>query len=153
MKKTLRLILGDQLNSRHSWFSTQDENITYLLMEVRSETDYVTHHIQKVVSFFLGMRLFSEDLRELGHNVIYFKLDDKANQQRFAENINYLIGFHNFERFEYQLPDEYRLDEELKVLCQQLKVESQVFDTEHFYTQRLEMKKFFDNKCIIFIMF
>lgn len=146
MKKTLRLILGDQLNSRHSWFSTQDENITYLLMEVRSETDYVTHHIQKVVSFFLGMRLFSEDLRELGHNVIYFKLDDKANQQRFAENINYLIGFHNFERFEYQLPDEYRLDEELKVLCQQLKVESQVFDTEHFYTQRLEMKKFFDNK-------
>ena len=29
--KTLRLILGDQLNSNHSWFSTKDDSIVKLL--------------------------------------------------------------------------------------------------------------------------
>jgi len=45
MKKTLRLILGDQLNHQHSWFQQVDENVVYVMMEVRSETDYVVHHI------------------------------------------------------------------------------------------------------------
>jgi deoxyribodipyrimidine photolyase-related protein len=34
MKKTLRLILGDQLNSKHSWFKTVDESVTYVMMEI-----------------------------------------------------------------------------------------------------------------------
>ena len=49
MSKTLRLILGDQLNSKHSWFITVDESVTYVMMEIRSETDYAAHHIQKIV--------------------------------------------------------------------------------------------------------
>ena len=36
--KTLRIILGDQLNEQHSWFTSNDENVTYVLMEVKSET-------------------------------------------------------------------------------------------------------------------
>ena len=56
--KKLRLILGDQLNSEHSWFQETDENTVYLLAEMRQETDYVKHHIQKVVAFFLSMRNF-----------------------------------------------------------------------------------------------
>ncbi len=36
---TLRLILGDQLGPQHSWYSTTDANVVYLLMEVRQETD------------------------------------------------------------------------------------------------------------------
>ena len=50
--KILRLILGDQLNSTHSWFSKVDENVVYCLFEMRQETDYVTHHIQKIAGFF-----------------------------------------------------------------------------------------------------
>ena len=49
--KTLRLILGDQLNENHSWFKHPDKNVTYVLMEIRQETDYVAHHIQKVAAF------------------------------------------------------------------------------------------------------
>ncbi|WP_228515197.1 cryptochrome/photolyase family protein [Flavobacterium sp. MR2016-29] len=45
--KTLRLILGDQLNSNHSWYETTDNSITYVMMEIRTETDYAIHHIQK----------------------------------------------------------------------------------------------------------
>jgi deoxyribodipyrimidine photolyase-related protein len=47
MSKTVRLILGDQLNSNHSWFNTVDDSVVYVMMEVRSETDYAKHHIQK----------------------------------------------------------------------------------------------------------
>ena len=60
MLKTLRLILGDQLNSNHSWFNTIDDNITYVMMEIRTETDYASHHIQKVVGFFASMHSFAE---------------------------------------------------------------------------------------------
>jgi deoxyribodipyrimidine photolyase-related protein len=38
---------GDQLNSNHSWFKAADDSVTYVMMEVRTETDYASHHIQK----------------------------------------------------------------------------------------------------------
>lgn len=58
--RKLRLILGDQLNAKHSWFKQKDENTIYLMTEMRQETDYVKHHIQKIVAFFMSMRNFSE---------------------------------------------------------------------------------------------
>ena len=51
--KIVRLLLGDQLNSSHSWFQEKDANILYCLFEMRQETDYITHHIQKVTGFLL----------------------------------------------------------------------------------------------------
>ena len=75
-QKMLRLILGDQLNENHSWFKTPDKDITYVLMEIRQETDYVKHHIQKVATFFAAMRAFAEKISSLGHRVTYLKLDD-----------------------------------------------------------------------------
>ncbi|MDF5533934.1 cryptochrome/photolyase family protein, partial [Vibrio parahaemolyticus] len=46
--ETVRLILGDQLNSEHSWFHQPDEQVLYLIAELKQENTYVTHHIQKV---------------------------------------------------------------------------------------------------------
>ena len=69
--KTIRLILGDQLNQNHSWFNTIDNDVVYLMAEMRQETDYVKHHIQKVVAFFLAMRNFKKDLSHQGHHFIY----------------------------------------------------------------------------------
>jgi deoxyribodipyrimidine photolyase-like uncharacterized protein len=40
-QKILRLVLGDQLNERHSWFKKVNPDVTYVLMEIRQETDYV----------------------------------------------------------------------------------------------------------------
>ena len=55
--KTLRLILGDQLNENHSWFSSVDDQILYCIFEMRQETNYVQHHIQKVIGFFAAILL------------------------------------------------------------------------------------------------
>ncbi len=146
MKKTLRLILGDQLNSEHTWYKKIDDSITYAMMEVRSETDYVKHHIQKVVGFFAAMRQFAKALQEDGHRVIYIKINDKNNELSFQKNIETLIQKYAFSHFEYQQPDEYRVNEMMKELCITLPITYAMVDTEHFFTTRNEMADFFKGK-------
>jgi hypothetical protein len=102
--KTLRLILGDQLNSRHSWYSRPQRHVVFAMMEVRQETDYVKHHIQKIVGFFAAMRGFADWLRSRGHRVVYLALDDDDNRQNLEENIIFLLGDQQCECFEYQSP-------------------------------------------------
>ena len=146
MKKTIRLILGDQLNSNHSWFKTVDDSITYVLMEIRTETDYATHHVQKIIGFFAAMQAFAKELKTKKHNVIYIHLNDANNLQSFEKNIAFLITENDFTHFEYQLPDEYRVDVNLKKLCEALSITSSVVDSEHFFTTREELGIFFEGK-------
>ncbi len=146
MSKILRLVLGDQLNSHHSWFKTVDDSVTYVMMEIRTETDYATHHIQKVVGFFSAMQEFATELQLQKHQVIYLHLNDANNLQSFEKNIPFLIEKEAFTHFEYQFPDEYRLDEQLKKLCQSLSITTSVCDSEHFMSSRNELGDFFQGK-------
>lgn len=144
--KKLRLILGDQLNHEHSWFDEKNSDVLYVMAEMRQETDYVKHHIQKVVAFFMSMRNFATHLKENGHEVCYYKISDKDNPNELTALLSALISKEKIECFEYQLPDEYRLDVQLKDICESLKIDFKVFDSEHFYTSRTELSEFFDGK-------
>ncbi|TDN87175.1 deoxyribodipyrimidine photolyase-related protein [Salegentibacter sp. 24] len=144
--KTLRLILGDQLNYQHSWFKQEQKNLLYVFMEMRQETDYVLHHIQKIVGFFRSMRNFAEYLRKREHEVIYLKINDLRNQQILSKNLSWLISEYKIEKFEYQLPDEFRLDKQLKDFCKGLSIVSEAYDTEHFFTSREDLAKFYEGK-------
>ena len=146
MKKTLRLILGDQLNSNHSWFKSVDDSVTYVMMEIRTETDYAQHHIQKVVGIFAAMQNFANQLKSNNHNLIYLHLNDENNLQSFQENIQNLISEHEFTNFEYQLSDEYRVDQDLIELCNTISIPSKSVDSEHFFTSRNELGDFFQGK-------
>ena len=146
MGRTLRLILGDQLNSQHSWFGRIDPNVTYVMMEVLPETAYVTHHIQKVVGFFVAMRNFASEMEKKGHQFIYFRLDDPHNRQSFEANVSDLLESGNFLRFEYLLPDEYRLDQLLSKFAARLSIPTAVYDTEHFMGTRDEVQRFFKDR-------
>lgn len=145
-KQVLRLILGDQLNREHSWFKPMDANVTYVLMELRSETDYATHHIQKIAGFFAAMRAFADELIARNHNVRYIKLTDAHNQQSLEKNLLYLIEEKSYELFEYQLPDEYRVDQLLLGLIAKLNIPYASYDTEHFFSTRDELGRFFHGK-------
>ncbi|MFT7066879.1 MAG: deoxyribodipyrimidine photolyase-related protein [Sediminicola sp.] len=116
------------------------------MAEMRQETDYVTHHIQKVVAFFLSMREFSKDLKEKGHQVIYLNINDLDNPQTLDNIIKCQVEITNADKFEYQWPDEYRLDQQLLGICQELSIASEAHDSEHFYTSRYELKDFFEGK-------
>lgn len=146
---TIRLILGDQLNIQHSWYQQANDDVFFLMMEMRQETDYVVHHIQKVVGFFTAMRSFKLLLEKRGHKVHYIKLDDENNQQNLASNIDQVLCFYKASQFEYQLPDEYRLDQQLEQITTTLQSQNIVvnsIDTEHFLTSREELATFFKGK-------
>lgn len=146
MSKKVRLILGDQLNSNHSWFKTVDDSVTYVMMEIRTETDYAQHHIQKVVGIFAAMRAFAAELQSNKHRLIYFHLKDENNLQSFDKNLQNLILKYQFTHFEYQLPDEYRVDVVLKEFCNAQSISSIAVDSEHFFTTRNELGDFFQGK-------
>ncbi|MEL7020006.1 MAG: cryptochrome/photolyase family protein, partial [Bacteroidota bacterium] len=143
---TLRLILGDQLNHQHSWYQQTDDNVIYCLFEMQQETNYVTHHIQKVVAFFAAMRNFAQQLSATGHRVVYYRLDDKHNTQSLTENLTAIIAQYQVQKLEYQLPDEYRLDQQLQAFCDTLSIDYAAVDTEHFMTTRHELEAFFKGK-------
>ncbi|MBQ4804434.1 cryptochrome/photolyase family protein [Aquimarina sp. MMG015] len=142
----LRLLLGDQLNYNHSWYKNEQDDVCYFMAEMRQETDYTIHHVQKVVGFFQSMRNFKLWLKSNKRNVVYYELDHNDNQQNLVENLKQIIAEKNITKFEYQLPDEYRLDIQLKNFCKELSIETEVFDTEHFLTSRTDLLDFFKGK-------
>lgn len=135
---TLRLILGDQLNPLHSWFNEVRPDVVYTFMEIRQETDYVLHHAQKILGIFAGMRHFAQRLHDAGHRVRYFAIDAPDNTQSVTGNLDLLINTLNITRFEYQAPDEYRLDQQLARHANALSIPAEMHDSEHFYTTRNE---------------
>ena len=142
----VKLILGDQLNLEHSWFKKRDDSVVFVMMEMRQETDYAAHHIQKVVAFFGAMRNFNETLIAKGHQTHYLTLDDPKNTQNLDDNLKILLQEYSATSFSYLEPDEFRLDNQLKDFCKSLSISSKVEDTEHFMTSRTELSSFFEGK-------
>jgi len=148
MPQQLRLLLGDQLNRNHSWFAAVEKDVTYALFETWSETNYTRHHIQKITGFFLAMRAFAEELRAAGHTVVYRTLDETRELQleSISDNLLQLAGEIGADTIAYQLPDEYRLDEELKRLKDNFKGEVTAVDSEHFLSSRTDLEELFAGK-------
>ena len=144
--RLVRLILGDQLNHAHSWFASPNPDALYVMMEVRQETDYAWHHIQKVLGFFGAMRAFAQHLRASGHRVLYLALDDPRNQPGIPENLGWILAGTKASVFAYQLPDEWRLDQQLRDFAQASHIAVEVADTEHFLTRRDELATLFRGK-------
>jgi len=136
MARTLRLLLGDQLNAAHSWFQQPSDEVVYLLAEMHQEAGYVVHHIQKLVGFFLAMEHFAQALKQAGHQVDYLTLDASADYPSLNELIHAKLKEHQCTAFEYQLPDEYRLDQQLNELAADLQCPVRAVDSEHFLTRR-----------------
>lgn len=147
--RTLRLILGDQLNPLHPWFENVSEDVVYVLMEVRQETDYVLHHAQKILAIFAAMRDFARQLREAGHRVRYINIDSPSNRQSLTDNLDALITHCGATTVQYQAPDEWRLDAQLAawrdgLISQGLCVE--MVGSHHFYTERDEAARLFEGR-------
>jgi deoxyribodipyrimidine photolyase-related protein len=146
VKNTLRLILGDQLNPQHSWFTAVDDNVIYVMMELRQETDYVLHHAQKILAIFAGMRDFAAQLKAAGHRVHYVAIDDVANLPTITDNLSALISSYQATAFEYQAPDEWRLDVQMAEYVKTLSISTQMVDSEHFFTGRDETALLFGDR-------
>jgi deoxyribodipyrimidine photolyase-related protein len=145
-RPTLRLILGDQLNPLHSWFAEIRPDMVHVLMEVRSETDYVRHHAQKVLGIFAAMRDFASQLKAAGHRVRYIAIDHPSNRQNITSNLNALIAHYGAAAVQYQAPDEWRLDQQLRKWASTISVPVFMVGSEHFLTERDEAAILFSGK-------
>ncbi len=83
-------------------------------MEVRQEIDYVLHHAQKVTAIFAAMRTLAAEKAEAGHRIEYLKISDLRTRQNFADNLDWLIARFGATSLEWQSPDEWRLDQQLR---------------------------------------
>lgn len=140
--KTIRLILGDQLNASHSWYQSKSDDVLYVIAEMNQEATYVKHHVQKICAFFAAMQAFAMALEKAGHNVLHITLDDERSQLPLNELIALLCERHEADRFEYQRPDEYRLSNQLKLMTLN---HAQIFmhETEHFILPYEELGRYF----------
>lgn len=148
MPRTLRLLLGDQLNRQHSWFNTVDDEVTYCMFETWSEATYTKHHVQKITGFFLAMRAFAEELRAAGHRVIYRDLDETRELQleSISANLLEVARTQGAMIVDYQLPDEWRLDQELARLADDFDGKVTAVDSEHFLSTRNDVAELFEGK-------
>ena len=140
--KTLRLILGDQLNYRHSWFRDADPSVLYVIAELHQETNYVRHHIQKVCGFFAAMNAFAEHLSAQGHQVLHLDLDQTVEFTDLNIMISHLTSQYAVTSFEYQQPDEYRLSQQLQSLQLDSSIDVCCHDSEHFLLAHEELAKY-----------
>ena len=143
---SLRLILGDQLNPEHSWFSQVDDSRLHVFMEMRQETDYVLHHAQKILAIFAGMRAFAAKLAADGHRVHYLHIGDAENRQQLTANLDWLIQQHGATGLAFQEPDEWRLHAQLDAYAESLQARGltvEKVDSEHFYTHRATVAELF----------
>ena len=144
--KTLRLILGDQLNASHSWFKQDKTDVVYLITELKQETGYVKHHKQKIQAFFAAMEAFAQGLQTAGFNVDYLTLDDSCQYSDLNELIVAKLAQYQVTHFEHQQPDEYRLSQQLSTLAATLaeqNISSQCVDSEHFYLPSYQLPDYF----------
>lgn len=141
--KTLRLILGDQLNESHSWFTQVDDDVLYVIAELPSEMNYVNHHIQKICAFFLAMEAFAKLLSSKGHRICWLTLDDTADFESLEALISKLVTLTSAEEFHYQLPDEYRLKFNLESIAQAINIPCLAYETEHFFLNFEEVNQNF----------
>lgn len=143
---TLRLVLGDQLNAAHSWFRAPRADVLHVMMEVRSETDYVRHHAQKVLAIFAAMRAFAAALQAAGHRVRYLKIGDADNRQSFAANLAQVAAECGATRFERMEADEWRVERLLDEAAHALALPHAVVGSEHFLAERAELAQRFAAK-------
>ena len=141
--KTLRLILGDQLNANHSWYRDQNDSVVYVIAELKQESEYVTHHIQKLCGFFAAMTAFSESLLNAGHRVLHLTLDNTANDKDLSALVFRLCEEYGCQTFEYQRPDELRLAKQLADIELPNGVSKNMVDTEHFMLPYEDIEKEF----------
>ncbi len=111
----VHFVLGDQLNLEISSLTDFDLNKDIIFMcEVCDEATYVKHHKKKIIFIFSAMRHFAHELRELGYQVQYTKIDDQENTHSFTAELERAIKLYQPEKVVVTEPSEYRVLESFK---------------------------------------
>lgn len=132
-------LLADQLT--FDMASLQDfkphEDIL-IFCEVRSETDYVEHHPQKIVFLFSAMRHFAKNCQDMQFKVHYVTLDDPLNTQTLISEWERLAHQYQSQDIYLTLPGEWRLTQAISAWKQRSVLNIQYFEDQRFLCNHAE---------------
>ena len=113
--RNLVLVLGDQLTPTLASLAACDPARDLVLMcEVAEEATYAQHHKKKIILLFSAMRHFAEELRGLGWQVAYTRLNDSVNAGSFSGEVARAISEHKPKRIVVTEPGEWRVLEAMR---------------------------------------
>ena len=145
--RTLRLILGDQLNRRVSSLTDLDPDAdVVLIVEVRDEATYVRHHKQKIAFLFAAMRHFAEELREEGAEVDYVRLTDGGNTGSFTGELERALARHAVSRVVVTEPGEWRVWQMMQDWRDSLPVPVEIRPDNRFLCHREDFAKWAEGR-------
>ena len=134
--RTLRLVLGDQLDARSALFDDFDPAQDALLMtEAAEEASYVAQHKKRLVLFFSAMRHFAEEQRAAGRAVLYNRLEQDDAPQTLADGLTRAVEQFRPARVLVVLPGDYRVTQALQAQCARLGAPLEIIEDRHFLTQ------------------
>jgi deoxyribodipyrimidine photolyase-related protein len=145
MKKTLRLILGDQLNEHISSLVDCDRDNDILLMcEVWDEATYVKHHKKKIAFLFSAMRHFCKNIKKQKYNIDYIKLNDKSVS--FKDEVQKAIKRHKITKIIVTEPSEYRVLADMKTWADDLDVSVEIRPDNRFIATHDDFAEWADGR-------
>lgn len=145
--KILRLILADQLTHDISSLRGMDpKNDIILMCEVANEATYVKHHKKKIAFLFSAMRHFAQELRNLGYNVRYIKLDENDNSGSFSGEVNLAIDTHSIDKIVATFPGEYRVLQEMNSWQEKFGLPVELREDDRFLCSPDEFEKWTRNR-------
>lgn len=138
----LIFLFSDQLSlSISSLLRADKEKDIVFLCEVKEEALYVKHHIKKIAFWFASMRHFANELKELGYNVVYSKLDDYENTQKIETEILRIYQKFNASELLVTEPSEWRTKEKLELLSSEFAVPVVILEDNRFLCKISEFDK------------
>ena len=144
--KSIIVILGDQLNLNISSLKNCDKEKDIILMcEVLEECNTPKHHKKKIAFILSCMRHFADELKKLGFNILYVKLDDQDNTHSFKSEILRFCMKYNVNKVKITHPGEYRVLESLNYL-KQSNIDLQIIEDDRFLCSQDEFKVFAKEK-------
>jgi deoxyribodipyrimidine photolyase-related protein len=141
--KRLVLILGDQLDLQSSAlrdFNPQADEI--IMIESANEAQYVWSHKAKIALFLSAMRHFAEKVKGLGYPLTYIQNSPSSIAQALKEH----ILKNNATHLVCVEPGEWRLKQAIESLVNELGIELEMREDEHFYCTRQEFVEWAANK-------
>lgn len=136
--KTIRLILGDQLDfGISSLKDIKPQEDLILMAELNEEATYVKHHKKKIAFIFSAMRHFAKQCQSKGWNVCYIKYDSPENKGNFISQIQYVIDKYLANKLCMVEAGEYRLRQQFIKFQQETSISFEILkDTRFFASEK-----------------
>lgn len=141
--KGLILILGDQLDLQSAALQNFNfETDEVIMIESVNEAQYVWSHKAKIALFLSAMRHFAKALKDLKYPLVYIK----ESSLSIADTLKEYIQQQGTQQLVCVEPGEYRLKVAIEKLTQDLSIDLDIREDNHFYCTHQEFTQWVANK-------